>query len=80
MGRIKEDANVLINPSFAPQETEETMHSATKEAITLVKNQLDDLTKTYERLMTFCQQKRDLCIVCVKFHLTSRQVSSCQQC
>ncbi|XP_064394255.1 guanine nucleotide exchange factor DBS-like isoform X2 [Halichondria panicea] len=76
MDRIRADANILINPTFEPKETDDTMHSATKEAITLVQNQLDNLTTTYQELMTLCQQKRDLFIVCVKFHMTTRQ---CQQ-
>ncbi len=74
MDRIRADANILINPTFEPKETDDTMHSATKEAITLVQNQLDNLTTTYQELMTLCQQKRDLFIVCVKFHMTTRQV------
>lgn len=74
MDRIRTDANILINPTFAPRETEDTMHSATKEAIQLVKEQLNDLTATYQELMNLCQQKRDLFIVCVKFHMTTRQV------
>ncbi len=74
MDRIRADANILINPTFAPRETEETMHSATKEAIEVVKGQLNDLVATYQELMTLCQQKRDLFIICVKFHMFTRQV------
>jgi len=77
MDHIREDGHVLINPTFAPQETEENMHSATKEAVGLVKDQLKDLTDTYNQLMTLCQQKRDFFIVCVKFHMTTRQVFIC---
>ena len=74
MDRIREDAQCLINPTFEPKESEQDMHSATKEAIETVKTKLADLTKTYQELMTICQQKRDLFIVCVKFHMTNRQV------
>lgn len=74
MDHIREDAHCLINPTFAPKESEQNMHSATKEAIETVKEKLADLSKTYQELMTICQQKRDLFIVCVKFHMTNRQV------
>ena len=74
MSKIRKDGNSLINPKFAPSETEENMHSATKQAIETVKAKLTDLSETYHDLMSMCQQKRDLFIVCVKFHMTSRQV------
>ena len=39
-----------------------------------VKQGATSLTELYQRLMTLCQQKRDLYIVAVKFHMTVRQV------
>ena len=80
MGKVKEDANGLIHPTFDPQEKEQNMHSATKKAIEAVKSELQRLTKTYQELMTTCQQKRDLFIVSVRFHMTIRKVHVCVFC
>ena len=74
MGKVKEDAQGLIHPNFDPQENEQTMHAATRKAIETVKSELQTMTKTYQELMTTCQQKRDLFIVCVRFHMTIRKV------
>ena len=74
MKKIREDAQVLINPDFALNEEGE-MHSATQQAIDSVKEQVEELKKNYKELTDLCQQKRDLFIVCVKFHMTTRQVS-----
>ena len=79
MGKIREDAQALINPGFI-SEGEEEMHSATKQAIDSVKAQVEELKKNYKELTDLCQQKRDLFIVCVKFHMTTRQVSASIQC
>lgn len=75
MSKIKIDAADLCDPNFAPSEPESDMHATMQKAIEAVRSQLQDLTKTYEKLMTTCQQKRDLYIVCVKFHMNLRQVS-----
>lgn len=74
MNTIKASAKDLCNPNFAPSETESEMHASMKKAIEAVRSQLSDLTRTYELLMNTCQQKRDLYIVCVKFHMNLRQV------
>ena len=75
MSKIKTDAADLCNPNFAPSQSQSDMHATTQKAIEAVRSQLQELTKTYEKLMTTCQQKRDLYIVCVKFHMNLRQVS-----
>ena len=74
MTKIKADAAELCNPNYLPSKSEAEMHSAMQKAIETVRSQLQDLTKTYELLMKTCQQKRDLYIVCVKFHMNLRQV------
>ena len=77
MKKIREDAQVLINPDFVSDEDEgKKMHSATQQAIDNVKTQVEELRKSYKELTDLCQQKRDLFIVCVKFHMTTRQVGS----
>ena len=40
-----------------------------------VKQSVQLLTESYQELMKLCQQKRDLFIVAVKFHMSIRQVS-----
>ena len=75
MNKIREDAQVLINPDFVSDE-EDKIHSATQQAIDNVKSQVEELKKSYKELTDLCQQKRDLFIVCVKFHMTTRQVGS----
>lgn len=75
MSKIKADAAELCNPNFPPSESGSDMHKTTQKAIEAVRSQLQDITKTYEKLMVTCQQKRDLYIVCVKFHMNLRQVS-----
>lgn len=74
MKRIREDAQVLINPDFVSEEDGKEMHSATQKAIDSVKTQVEELKTNYKQLTDLCQQKRDLFIVCVKFHMTTRQV------
>lgn len=39
-----------------------------------VKQSVQLLTESYQKLMKLCQQKRDLFIVAVKFHMAVRQV------
>ena len=51
------------------------MHAATQQAIDSVKAQVEELKKNYKELTDLCQSKRDLFIVCVKFHMMTRQVS-----
>ena len=76
MKKIREDAQVLINPDFVSDE-EGKIHTSTLQAIDSVKAQVEELKKNYKELTDLCQQKRDLFIVCVKFHMTTRQVGSC---
>ena len=73
MEKISEDAQVLINPDFASDEEGE-MHSATQQAIDSVKEQVEELKKNYKELTDLCQQKRDTFVLCVKFHMMTRQV------
>lgn len=75
MDRVREDAEVLRNPHFLSSEMEKTMREATDQVIESVKVIMEQLNSTHQQLMTMCQQKRDLFIVCVKFHMTTRQVS-----
>ena len=74
MNKLRTDASNLCSPTFGPTELEATAHSATQKAVEAVRSQLKELTKTYEQLVTTCQQKRDLYIICVKFHMKMRQV------
>ena len=74
MKKIREDAQVLINPNFVSDE-EDRMHLAAQQDIDSVKDQVEELKKDYKVLIDLCQQKRDLFIVSVKFHMTTRQVS-----
>ena len=76
MKKIREDAQILINPDFVSDEEGKKMHSATQQAIDSVKSQVEELKSNYKELIDLCQQKRDLFIVCVKFHMTTRQVGS----
>ena len=56
------------------QEDEENMHASTRKTISMVREQIHAVSDTYQSLMTTCQQKRNLFIVCVKFHMSIRQV------
>lgn len=71
--RVREDADVLTKPRFG-QESEGGMHEATQQVVETVKKGIEELNTTHQQLVTMCQQKRDLFIVCVKFHMTTRQV------
>ena len=77
MTKIKHDAAEMCNPDFLPNESEGEMHAAMQKAVEAVQTQIQELTKTYQQLSTVCQQKRDLYIVCVKFHMNLRQVGFC---
>ena len=74
MNHMREDATVLTNPRFNSGEMSAEAQEATKSAVENVKATLDELNDSYKELTTLCQQKRDLFIVCVKFHMTTRQV------
>ena len=73
MERIDEDAHVLINSDLESGE-EGKMHSAMQRAIEKIKTQVEELKKSYKELTDLCQQKRDTFILCMKFHMMSRQV------
>ena len=51
------------------------MHASTRKTISMVREQIHAVSDTYQQLMTTCQHKRNLFIVCVKFHMSVRQVS-----
>jgi len=50
------------------------MHDATRKTISMVREKIKAVSDTYQELMTTCQQKRNLFIVCVRFHMNMRQV------
>lgn len=85
MEKMREDSDVLTNPRFLCSqgdgggEEQEKMHQTTKTAIENVREVMKTLSSTHQQLITMCQQKRDLFIVCVKFHMTTRQVSQWNQ-
>ena len=74
MEKIDEDAHVLINSDLASDEEGKRMHSAMQQAIDSVKTQVEELRKSYKELTDLCQQKRDTFVLCVKFHMMTRQV------
>jgi len=71
---MREDATVLTSPRFSGREMNAEAQEATRSAVESVKTTLEQLNNSYKELTTMCQQKRDLFIVCVKFHMTTRQV------
>ena len=76
MEGIDEDVHVLINPdSESVPGGEGKMHSAMLQAIDRVKTQVEELRKSYKELTDLCQQKRDTFVLCMKFHMMTRQVS-----
>ena len=78
MEKMREDADVLANPHFlSAPDADKDMLESTKKAIQSVEETMKQLSSTHQQLITMCQQKRDLFIVCVKFHMTTRQVSRC---
>ena len=50
------------------------MHDATRKTISMVREKIQAVSNTYQELMTTCQHKRNLFIVCVRFHMNMRQV------
>ena len=75
MKKVREDAQILINPDFVPDE-EGKIHSATQKVINSVKAKVEELETSYKELIDLCQQKKDVFVICVKFHMTNRQVGS----
>lgn len=75
--RVRMDSKVLMHPQFSVSEEDGEMHETTRKAVETVKVTMDLVNSSHQQLMTMCQQKRDLFIVCVKFHMTTRQVCSC---
>ena len=73
MNQIREDAQAIYHPQFASQEDDQ-QHSTTSKAIEAVKEGMHELREMYQRLMSACQQKRELFIVSVQFHMNMRQV------
>ena len=65
---------LTFHGSLHSQEDERNMHASTRKAILMVREKVHALNDTYQTLMTTCQQKRNLFIVCVKFHMNVRQV------
>ena len=43
-----------------------------------VRQEIQNLTVLYQDLMKLCQQKRDVYIIAVKFHMSVRQVCLCR--
>ena len=74
MKEIIEDEQALVNPSFV-LEGQSKMHAASQHATDNARAQVEELRKSYEELTDLCQQQRNLCIICVKFHMMTRQVS-----
>ena len=73
MNQIREDAQAICHPQFASQEDNQ-QHSTTSKAIEAVKEGMHELREMYQRLMSACQQKRELFIASVQFHMNMRQV------
>ena len=71
--QIREDAQAICHPQFASQEDDQ-QHSTTSKAIEAVKEGMHELREMYQRLMSACQQKRELFIASVQFHMNLRQV------
>ena len=67
---IREESVDLCNLPTADANTKEML----TQSIEGVKQGATSLTELYQKLMKLCQQKRDLYIVAVKFHMTIRQV------
>ena len=71
---IDEDAHVLINSDLVSDEEGEKMHSTMQQAIDGVKTRVEELKKSNKELTDLCQQKRDTFVLCMKFHMMTRQV------
>ena len=74
VNKLREDAEILCNPQFGSKDNDDGEHTATKVAVSVVHTTLNEINVSYKDLTTMCQQKRDLFIVCVKLHMTTRQV------
>ena len=74
MKKIDEDAQSLVEPTALP-EREGEVHTPTHEATDSVKTQTEELRANYKELADLWQRKRDMCVICVKFHMMIRQVS-----
>ena len=59
---------------YSLPEASESMKKVLSQCLEGVKEGAASLTEQYQKLMKLCQQKRDLYIVAVKFHMTVRQV------
>lgn len=70
MKDIREESVELCNLPTADTSTREML----TKCIEGVKEGANSLTELYQKLMKLCQQKRDLYIVAVKYHMTIRQV------
>ena len=69
---IREESVDLCNlPAALDANTRDMLLQSTEG----VKQGANSLTELYQSLMKLCQQKRDLYIVAVKFHMTTKQVS-----
>ena len=75
MKRIDEDSQTLVKPTLS-SEGEGEVHTPTHQAVDIVKTQADELKASYKELTELWQGKRETCLVCVKFHMMTRQVSS----
>ena len=71
LNEIREESATLLK---IPTGDDTTKKILTK-AVEGIKESVQSLTEQYQELMRLCQQKRDLFIVAVKFHMTIRQVS-----
>ena len=72
MKKLYEDGQTVVEPLC---EGEAEVHTPTHQAVDSVKTQLDELKSSYKELTELWQEKRDMCVVCVKFHMMTRQVS-----
>ena len=76
--KIHEDAQTLDDTTLVSEDEDKgKMHAAAQQAMDTVNAQVEELKKSYKELFDLCQQKREVCLVCVKFHMMTRQV--CQQ-
>ena len=73
---IREESVELCNLPTADGHSKEMLI----QSIEGVKQGATSLTEMYQKLMKLCQQKRDLYIVAVKFHMTVRQVNNTCTC
>ena len=75
MEKIDEDADALVSANSDLSSDEEgKMQLAMQQTMDSVKSQVEELKKTYKELTDLCQQKRDTFVLCMKFHMMTRQV------